>query len=104
MAIRIQLASNFQVIELTYNSWNEVTDEDLEKATNMVNNFGQIVKNDIKTKDNKKEETKEKPASEKQLQYIKMLGGNPKFVKTYTDANKMIRELKEAQKYTEEDF
>lgn len=82
MAVRIQLASNFQVIELTYDDWDEVTDEELEKATNMVNNLGQIVKNDIKT--NKKEESKEELATEGQIKFLKELGLTEKEAKKMT--------------------
>ena len=86
MAVRIQLASNFQVIELTYDDWDEVTDEELEKATNMVNNLGQIVKNDIKTKETKKEEKKEKEelATEGQIKFLVGLGMTEKEAKKMT--------------------
>lgn len=56
--VRIQLASNFQVIELTYDSWDDVTMDELELATDCVNRLGKQVINDIKTapKAEKKEE------------------------------------------------
>ena len=36
MAIRIQLASNFQVVELTYNSWSEVDEIEVNANSNWV--------------------------------------------------------------------
>ena len=59
MAVRIQLSSNFQVIELTYENWESVCTDELDDATNLVNELGSKVKNDIKTapktQDSKKE-------------------------------------------------
>lgn len=71
MAVRIQLASNFQVIELTYDDWASVDTEELADATNLVNELGSKVKNDIKTKENK---PAEKMASEKQINFACKLG------------------------------
>ena len=72
MAVRIQLASNFQVIELTYDNWSDVNTDELTDATNLVNELGSKVKNDIKTKaDNK---PAEKMASEKQISFACKLG------------------------------
>ena len=72
MAVRIQLASNFQVIELTYDSWEEVNTNELTDATNLVNELGAKVKNDIKTKESKKSD--EPMASEKQINFAVKLG------------------------------
>lgn len=84
MVVKIQLASNFQVIELTYDSWNDVSGEELEKATNMVNNLGQIVKNDIKT--NKPQEVKkeEEMATDGQIKFLVSLGLTEKEAKKMT--------------------
>lgn len=71
MAVRIQLASNFQVVELTYDSWDEVIQEEVDEATELVNELGAKVKNEIKTK---KEEKKEEMASEGQIKWLKNLG------------------------------
>jgi hypothetical protein len=71
MAVRIQLASNFQVIELTYDSWADVNTEELDDATNLVNQLGSKVKNEIKTT---KPQTQEKMASEKQINFACKLG------------------------------
>ena len=71
MAVRIQLASNFQVVELTYDSWDEVVQEEVDEATELVNELGAKVKNEIKTK---KEEKKEEMASEGQIKWLKNLG------------------------------
>lgn len=76
MAVRIQLASNFQVVELTYDSWEEMDIREVNEATELVNGLGQSVKNEIKTKPNK-EEKKEEPvekASEKQINFAVKLG------------------------------
>lgn len=91
MAVRIQLASNFQVIELTYDSWEDVNTDELNDATNLVNELGSKVKNDIKTKtENKKEEM----ATEGQIKFLKSLGVSE------SDAKKMTK--KEAWKYLQE--
>lgn len=76
MAVRIQLASNFQVIELTYDNWASLNEEELKNATNLVNELGISVKNDIKTnkpQENKKEE-KEEMATEGQIKFLEKLG------------------------------
>lgn len=72
MAIRIQLASNFQVVELTYDNWNTVNEDEVEAATELVNKLGKDVVNDIK----KPIESKptEKMASEKQISFACKLG------------------------------
>ena len=72
MAVRIQLASNFQVIELTYDSWEQVNEVELEQATNMVNSLGQTVINDIKTKTPVKE--KQEMSTPGQIKYLVSLG------------------------------
>ena len=55
MAVRIQLASNFQVVELTYDSWSEVDEVEIVQATDLVNELGQNVVNEIKSKNASKE-------------------------------------------------
>lgn len=73
MAVRIQLASNFQVVELTYDDWSEVDYEEVEEATEMVNRLGSEVVNEIKT--NKTKENKnEEMATEGQIKFLKSLG------------------------------
>jgi Holliday junction resolvasome RuvABC DNA-binding subunit len=90
MAVRIQLASNFQVVELTYDDWSEVNYHEVSLATEMVNRLGGEVVNDIKS--NKKEEQKnEEMATEGQIKFLKSLGVNE------DDAKKMTK--KEAWKY-----
>lgn len=74
MAVRIQLASNFQVIELTYDSWAEVNEPEVEAAKVMVNLLGQTVVNDIKSSKPQPNENEVKPASEKQIKYAVQLG------------------------------
>ena len=73
MAVRIQLASNFQVVELTYESWDAVVPSEVEEATQMVNTLGKEVVNEIKT--NKTKENKnEEMATEGQIKFLKGLG------------------------------
>ena len=72
MAVRIQLSSNFQVIELTYENWGSVDTDELNDATNLVNELGSKVKNDIKTapktQESKKEEERATPG---QINFLK---------------------------------
>ena len=72
MAVRIQLASNFQVVELTYDSWKDVDDNEVEEATALVNLLGNEVVNEIKTK--KPDEKKEEMATEGQIKFLEKLG------------------------------
>lgn len=71
MAVRIQLSSNFQVIELTYDNWAAIDPNEILDAQQLVNEFGQNVKNDIKT--NKPAE-KEEMATEGQIKFLEKLG------------------------------
>lgn len=82
MAVRIQLASNFQVIELTYDSWDDVNPDELTDATNLVNELGSKVKNEIKTKEPKI--VKEEMATEGQIKFLCKLGMNEKDAKKMT--------------------
>lgn len=93
MAVRIQLASNFQVVELTYDSWDEVVQEEVDEATELVNELGAKVKNEIKTK---KEEKKEEMASEGQIKWLKNLGISEADAKKMTkkEAWQMIQDSK----------
>ena len=72
MAVRIQLASNFQVVELTYDSWKDVNPDEVAMATEMVNSLGSKVVNEIKTK--KSDEKKEEMATEGQIKFLEKLG------------------------------
>lgn len=85
MAVRIQLASNFQVVELTYDNWSEVNYEEVSLATAMVNRLGSEVVNEIKTKktDDKKV-TDEPMASDKQIKFAVKLGLNETKAKQMT--------------------
>lgn len=75
MAVRIQLASNFQVVELTYNDWNEVNYEEVSLATAMVNRLGSEVVNEIKSKKTDEKRLSEEPMpSDKQINYAIKLG------------------------------
>lgn len=94
MAVRIQLASNFQVIELTYNSWGDVNTDELTDAINLANELGSKVKNDIKTnkpvenkpgkKTGKKAEDNVEMASESQIEWLVNLGLTRKEAKAMT--------------------
>ena len=74
MAVRIQLSSNFQVIELTFNSLKdgEFDEEDVNQAIALVNDLGKRVINDIKTapktQESKKEEERATPG---QINFLK---------------------------------
>ena len=83
MAVRIQLASNFQVIELTYENWGSVDTDELNDATNLVNELGSKVKNEVKTKtqESKKEE---EMATEGQIKFLVRLGVKEEVAKTMT--------------------
>lgn len=43
MGVRIQLSNNFQVVELSYNSWSEVNSDELESAITIVNDLADRV-------------------------------------------------------------
>lgn len=74
MAVRIQLASNFQVVELTYNDWNEVNADEVEAATELVNKLGNEVVNDIKTNKSESKKPEEELATPGQVKYLVSLG------------------------------
>lgn len=74
MAVRIQLASNFQVVELTYDSWSDVDYQEVAHATSMVNRLGSEVVNEIKTNKTKESKPNEKMATEKQIDFACSLG------------------------------
>ena len=82
MAVRIQLASNFQVVELTYESWDAVIPSEVEEATQMVNTLGSTVINEIKSK--KTEQPSEPMASDKQIKFAVKLGLNETKAKQMT--------------------
>ena len=71
--VRIQLSSNFQVVELTFNSLKDgdFNAEELNQAIAIVNDLGKRVINDIKTapktQESKKEEEKATPGQIKFL-------------------------------------
>lgn len=71
--VRIQLASNFQVVELTYDSWDDVIQDEVTEATDLVNQLGKTVVNDIKTATKAKESKKEdeEKATPGQIKYLK---------------------------------
>lgn len=74
MAVRVQLSSNFQVVELTFNSLKDedFKAEELNQAIAIVNELGSKVKNDIKTapktQESKKEEERATPG---QINFLK---------------------------------
>lgn len=72
MAIRIQLASNFQVVELSYENFNCINEEEINAATELVNKLGREVINEVKTA--KKAGKPIKKASESQIKYAVSLG------------------------------
>lgn len=100
MAVRIQLASNFQVIELTYENWGSVDTDELNDATNLVNELGSKVKNEVKTKtqESKKEE---EMATEGQIKFLVKLGIPEEFAKTMTKKEAWLK-LKKLTKAIED--
>ena len=99
MAVRIQLASNFQVIELTYENWESVDTDELKDATNLVNELGSKVKNEVKTKtqDSKKEEM----ATEGQIKFLVKLGIPEEVAKAMTKKEAWLK-LKQLTKAIED--
>ena len=83
MAVRIQLSSNFQVIELTYENWGSVDTDELDDATNLVNELGSKVKNEVKTKTQESKKEAEM-ATEGQIKFLVKLGIPEEFAKTMT--------------------
>ena len=72
--VRIQLASNFQVVELTAESIDKINSAELEQAIAIVNDLGKKVINDIKTAPKTKESNKkdgEEKATPGQIKYLK---------------------------------
>ena len=101
MAVRIQLSSNFQVIELTYENWGSVDTDELNDATNLVNELGSKVKNDIKTAPKTQENKKEEMATEGQIKFLVKLGIPEEFAKTMTKKEAWIK-LKKLTKAIED--
>ena len=80
MAVRIQLSSNFQVVELTGESWMDIDEELIEHAIKTVNRLGKRVINDIKTApksttiNKNKNENGEEKATPGQIKYLEKFG------------------------------
>ena len=74
---RIQLASNFQVIEFNLEIEDDeilsIDDERISDAVNVVNKLGEVVINTIKNKDSKTTVKTEEMATEKQIALMKKL-------------------------------
>lgn len=85
--VRIQLSSNFQVVELTFNSLKDgdFDAEELNQAITIVNDLGKRVVNDIKTAPKTQESKKEvEMATEGQIKFLVKLGIPEEFAKTMT--------------------
>lgn len=82
--VRVQLSSNFQVVELHFDSINDVDPIEIVKATDLVNQLGKNVINEIKTP--KKETIIEEMASEKQIECLTKFGKM-----TLEDAKKLTK-------------
>lgn len=94
---RIQLASNFQVVEFNLEIDDDeiltIDDERIIDAVNVVNKLGEVVVNTIKSKDNKTTVTTEEMATEKQIALMKKLGiANPERY-TKQEARLKIKEV-----------
>ena len=96
--VRIQLAINFQAIELTYDNWDAVVVEEIGKATEMVNSLGKEVINDIKTAPKTVEKKEEMITDKQKSLLIGKFGVKASDLKNCTkrQAWEMINELKEA--------
>lgn len=84
MAVRIQLASNFQVVELTYDSMSDVNYQEVADATTMVNRLGSEVVNDIKTNKSESKKQEEELATPGQIKYLVSLGVSEEVAKKMT--------------------
>lgn len=76
--VRIQLASNYQVIELTYDSWGAVNREEVAAATELVNVLGINVNVNAGAQAARRPQPRKQPAyvpaTRKQLDYLDSLG------------------------------
>ena len=92
---RIQLASNFQVVEFNLeiedDSYLSMEDERIIDAVNVVNKLGEVVINTIKSKEPTKITT-EKMASEKQIALMKKLKIENPESRTMNEAKSLIKE------------
>lgn len=93
---RIQLASNFQVVEFNLELADteklEIEDVRISEAVELVNKLGQVVENTIKSKDNNIKMTTAKMASPKQIELMKKLKiKNPESY-TMEEARSLIKE------------
>lgn len=82
--VRIQLSSNYQVVELTYDTWDAVNRDEVSAATELVNELGLNV--NVKTVNGNVNATVQTsrrppqrkpgytPATRKQLDYLDSLG------------------------------
>ena len=97
--VRIQLSSNFQVVELTFNSFKdgEFDAEELNKAIAIVNDLGKRVVNDIKTapktQESKKEEERATPG---QINFLKSKFGIDASGMTKREAWEKLQKLTKA--------
>ena len=73
MAVRIQLSSNFQVLELTYSAWDEVNNLEINQAAELVNLLGSQVANEPNKKGSGKKRIEEL-ATKGQVSYLVGLG------------------------------
>lgn len=106
---RIQLASNFQVVEfnLELDDENEMLTADDERiidAVNCVNKLGERVVNTIKTKNEPTKMVAEKMASEKQIELMKKLKiKNPESY-TMEEAQQLIKDKINCSKNSTNNF
>ena len=84
--VRVQLSSNFQVVELHFDSINDVDPIEIVKATDLVNQLGKNVINEIKTPKKETKEIIEEMASEKQIECLTKFGKM-----TLDDAKKLTK-------------
>lgn len=100
---RIQLASNFQVVEFNLEIDDDeiltIDDERISDAVNVVNKLGEVVINTIKSKENNKTTvTTEEMATEKQKELLKKFGFSNVNRFTKKEASETIKEFLDVNK------
>lgn len=94
---RIQLASNFQVVEFNLEIEDDeilsIDDERITDAVNVVNKLGEVVINTIKSKDGKTTVKTEEMATEKQKELMKKFGFSNVNNFTKKEATEAIKEF-----------
>lgn len=97
--IRVQLASNYQVVELTFENWKEVDVIQINEAVKLVNKLGKEVENTPSGRTAAKKPEENKP-SEAQIAYAISLGVSERAARAMT-AKGLHKAIEDAKKYAE---